>query len=101
LPKPATLARELAYEADTWLLRVGEVDNEPSIIMLNCAMGSWHNGEQLRTACSRTLYDCGAWIANCRTSIGMLVGTPPGPGAAEMRPATSQARSGVTTSTIQ
>src|SRR5581483_422806 len=42
-----------------------------------------------------------AAVANCRTSIGMLVGMPPGPGAAEIRPAMAYARSGVATSTIQ
>ena len=35
------------------------------------------------------------------TSIGMFIGIPPGPGAEEIRPAISYARSGVATSTIQ
>src|SRR5262249_2619251 len=51
--------------------------------------------------CAPRTHDCGPWLANFRTSIGLFGALPPGPGAADTRPAISQARSGVATSTIQ
>jgi hypothetical protein len=43
----------------------------------------------------------GGPLITWRTSIGMLNGAPPGPGAAEARAAISTARSGLSQSTIQ
>ena len=43
----------------------------------------------------------GGPLMTSRTSIGMLIGLPPGPGAADARAAKSYARSGASTSTIQ
>ena len=43
----------------------------------------------------------GGPLITCRTSIGMLSGLPPGPGAADAAAAIAYARSGVSTSTIQ
>jgi hypothetical protein len=43
----------------------------------------------------------GGPLITCRTSIGMLIGDPPGPGAADARAAIAYACSGLSTSTIQ
>ena len=43
----------------------------------------------------------GGPLMTCRTSIGMFIGLPPGPGAADAAAAIAYARSGVSTSTIQ
>ncbi len=44
---------------------------------------------RLRPLARSDYYDCWPWIANCRTSIGIFVGMPPGPGAVEIRAAIS------------
>src|SRR6202167_4044802 len=55
-----------------------------------------------KLAFSKSVYwDLSPWIANCRTSIGMFVGLPSDPGAAEICPAMAKARSASATSTIQ
>ena len=43
----------------------------------------------------------GGPLITCRTSIGMFIGVPPGPGAADALAAIAYARSGLSTSTIQ
>ena len=50
---------------------------------------------------SRHNKSSGGPLITCRTSIGMFIGAPPGPGAADARAAIRYACSGLSTSTIQ
>src|SRR5690349_363021 len=80
------------------------------------AMSARHRGEHLRREVAQQVLDrqlvwigvvrrrhasTGGALITCRTSIGMISGAPPGPGADEAFAAISYARSGRSTSTIQ
>ena len=54
-----------------------------------------------RRRISRHNKSSGGPLITCRTSIGIFIGAPPGPGAADARAAIRYACSGLSTSTIQ
>ncbi len=70
------------YSADRCVTHLRRLSNfGPGLVRFHSVVGA-------REAFSTCGYDdFGERLITCRTSIGMLVGTPPGPGATEIRPA--------------